>query len=530
MRFYKAIIIGLLIVAQPVTAGAQFSRQVSKEEAKAAAKAGARAGAKTAAKKVIKELGEGTAEGAAKSAAKVVAKEISGEVVEHTAMKAGRYAVKSAYKNVGGASIASVSKRVGGKEAKQVLKDVSEKSVEKSSKAFVKKGGKQLVTAAGTRVVKEGVRESAQAVSKTELKLAEKKVIIKDCEKTISRNLASECQEKVLKNAEKRAVKGVIKGTREEVEHVLGKRGSEIWSTCFKEGSEEKTRLLLKEISENPDLHRALTKNPGLLKSYYQLSESPFRTDITMLRYVDNGAGKYSRTMPRLAKAHGYGDDLVIKTAGGNHSLYDGAGNFLGTISGNSRDGYIINASAENRKLLNLYPMNNATYKCGDITWITDRQGRVRRVQYSHKGAINRIDRNKQITVDAKQCKNSYNVNGNATHTAELFPNDEGGHLISLQNGGSNDLINLVGQSQKANRAVGAQNELDGIWIKVENSANKALRNGKHVSTDIELHYSDNFTMRPKSFTLTQEIDGKIDEISIKKGKVIIDHVTISNE
>lgn len=518
------------MLASATTVDAQLGRMAVKEEAKAAAKQGAKAGAKAAAKKVAKEMGEEAVEKAAKTAAKKAAKEITGEVIEHSAVKAGRYALKSTYKNVGGASIRSVEKMVGKKESKTVLKEVSENSVEKASKAFVRKGGKELATSVGTKVAKEGTKSGITVLTKTEVKLAEKKTIVKNCEKSVTKSLVSECEEKAVKNAEKRAVRGVVKGAREEVEQVLGKRAGNIWSQCFKEGSEEKTKLLLKDIAENADLHKALTKNPDLLKSYYQLAESPFRSDVTMLRYVNYNAGKYSRSVSHIASSIGYGDDLVIKTANGAHSIYDGAGNFLGTITGDARKGYVITASSENRKLLNLYPMNNATYKCDGITWITDQQGRVSKVHYTNKGKVTKIERDGRVTRDAVRCKNDFTVNGNATHTAELYPTDEGGHLIALQNGGTNDLINLVGQSPRANHGVGAKTEMDNIWKRAENSASRAMNKGKEVTTEIEVNYGDKYTMRPKSFTLTQKVDGVIDEIPIKRDKVAIDHVTITND
>ncbi len=512
------------------TADAQIGRMVAKEEAKAAAKQGAKAGAKTAAKKVAKEMAEKAVEKAAKNAAKKAANEMTGEIIEHSAVRAGRYALKSTYKNVGGASMRSVEKMVGEKEYKAVLKEVSDNSLEKASKAFVRKGSKELASSLGTKVTKEVAKGGITVLTKTEIKLAEKKTIVKTCEKSVIKSLVSECEEKAIKNAEKRAIKGVIKGAREEVEHVLGKRAGDIWSQCFKQGSEEKTKLLLKDIAGNADLHRALTKNPDLLKSYYQLADSPYRTDISMLRYVNYGAGKYSRSVSHLASSVGYGDDLVIKTASGVHSMYDGAGNFLGTITGDARTGYVITASSESRKLLSLYPMNNATYKCDGITWITDHQGRVSKVHYTNKGKVAKVERDGRITRDAVRCKNDFTVNGNATHTAELYPTDEGGHLIALQNGGTNDLINIVGQSPRANHGVGAKSEMDNIWKRAENSASRAMNKGKEVTTEIELNYGDKFTMRPKSFTLTQKVDGVIDEVPIKKNKVAIDHITITND
>lgn len=83
---------------------------------------------------------------------------------------------------------------------------------------------------------------------------------------------------------------------------------------------------------------------------------------------------------------------------------------------------------------------------------------------------------------------------------------DEGGHLIATKLGGPGEKINLVPQNMNLNR---------GNWKRMENRWEKAAAEGNKVEVDIDVIY-DVDSQRPKSFIVTETIDGVISDTSIR--------------
>ena len=113
-------------------------------------------------------------------------------------------------------------------------------------------------------------------------------------------------------------------------------------------------------------------------------------------------------------------------------------------------------------------------------TYRTDGEGRISRVKVDE---LHLTERTKRLPYDA--------------HTFGKLPKDDAGHLIGDRFGGSPKLDNLVSQARRVNRS--EYKMIENIWA-------KALKEGKKVSVDIQIHYA-NGGMRPASFTVEYTID-----------------------
>ena len=304
----------------------------------------------------------------------------------------------------------------------------------------------------------------------------------------------------------------------DQIESLLGKEASRIWKEIAQNAGSSATRQLIEDVSKNGALRKLFQRNPELLKAYIRLVESPLRTDITVLRYLNFGAGKYGRWFPQLAKKWGVGEDIIVRSERGVNKIYNTAGDFLGTITGDSRVGYVIECSEVNRTLLNIFPLGNTTYKCGTNLWRTDRFGRVVYAKASLTGKPAKVmGRDNKIQRDVVGLKNSLTTNGDPAKATKQFANDEGGHIIALNHGGTNDLINFVPQHNRINRGEGAFSAMERAWFRSEKSMTQALNKGQHAEREIFLTYANNSTMRPSSFGITQTINGKIDVLAADK-------------
>jgi hypothetical protein len=98
-----------------------------------------------------------------------------------------------------------------------------------------------------------------------------------------------------------------------------------------------------------------------------------------------------------------------------------------------------------------------------------------------------------------------------------MIADDEGGHIIALQHGGTNDLINFFPQSKRTNRNEGAFDTNAQAWYRSEGSASRALKKGKTVEREVKLNYTDKKSMRPATIGLTQKIDGQYEVLQGNK-------------
>ena len=126
----------------------------------------------------------------------------------------------------------------------------------------------------------------------------------------------------------------------------------------------------------------------------------------------------------------------------------------------------------------------NVIYQTGEYVYIyrTDEEGRIFHVRVEE---LHLTERTERLPHDPR--------------TFDKLEDDDAGHLIGDRFGGSPKLDNLVSQAQKVNRS--EYKVIENIWA-------KALKEGKKVSINIEVHYADGGT-RPTGFTVQYAIDGK---------------------
>lgn len=194
------------------------------------------------------------------------------------------------------------------------------------------------------------------------------------------------------------------------------------------------------------------------------------------------------------------------------------SGRLLGTMTKDNTGKYVINVPENgDRTLLNLYPQSNCTYKSGSHTWITDGKGRVVEVRYLVKPVNNtKYVRNKNMDTQMGTWKNMYNSDGRLVGDAPRhMPDDNGGHLIALEHGGTCDCINYIPQDKFTNT--------EGIWRKAEKAAKKAAEEGNEVECVIKLHYSNATSLRPASMTRAHKVNGQYQQIKMGKNEHVLD-------
>lgn len=128
----------------------------------------------------------------------------------------------------------------------------------------------------------------------------------------------------------------------------------------------------------------------------------------------------------------------------------------------------------------------NTSYELNGNKYETDSEGRKIRIEATA-----------EINNTPRPSLNSRKVEG-------LEHGDDKGHIIAHVLGGSDTEGNLVAMDAKLNR---------GEYKSMELSAKRALEDGKEVKMTVEIEYEGD-SKRPKSFTVTLEIDG---EFTVKK-------------
>ena len=131
-----------------------------------------------------------------------------------------------------------------------------------------------------------------------------------------------------------------------------------------------------------------------------------------------------------------------------------------------------------------LLPSN--TYEINGVKYETDDKGRIIHAETSV-----------EINNEPRPSLNSRKVDG-------LEPGDDKGHIVAHILGGADTEGNLVAMDSKLNR---------GEYKSMELGAKRALEEGKVVIMTVDIEYEGD-SKRPKSFTVTLEIDN---EITVKK-------------
>jgi len=105
-----------------------------------------------------------------------------------------------------------------------------------------------------------------------------------------------------------------------------------------------------------------------------------------------------------------------------------------------------------------------------------------------------------KVTASNLELKTRSNRLEHQRNTPEKELTDDSGHLIGDRFGGSNKLDNLISQDSHINQVE---------YKKLENEWEKALKEGKSVSVDIEVQYEGD-SKRPTGFNVTYIIDGEV--------------------
>ena len=387
---------------------------------------------------------------------------------------------------------------------------------DKARDRVLKQGAKEVFKSSGKSVGKTMVRER---LKKEGLEYTGKEAIELGAKKSLStetKGLMREAENHYArKTTNKVAVKAAAEGIENTMEHqmlskALNKRALEEW---YKLAGKDlpKSRILLRDIEDIPELARRFSKDPGLLASYYDKIGSAYRKDITLLRYTaynsDHLVGKVYERQNR-ARTMLQGKNLeFIDYKNRTFIRQKGKDEVLGSLEGNAKDGYIIRMAngMDNNPLTNMYLLKNTTYVFNNKLYKTDLYGRVQEVTVRINQTVKPAGRAESYIAKVRNFKNAYDTQGNQVpiygHT-----NDIAGHVVADSWGGESTFMNIVPQNGKLNGS--------GLWKSSEGQGLKLAQNGHEVVRTIRMEYPDKMTQRPSGFRVTQLVDGEIHNVN----------------
>ena len=455
----------LILISLPVQA------QVAGYVGKQAVKQGVKQAVKHTAKQSVKKY-------ALKSVARKASREVMQEMCEAGAKKAARKTL---------AKTAAISS-----------KEMMEAGVKKS---LVKRAVRKAVVKNADDVVEAGIRRSVQREGR--------KLALEG-----SRKLAMQVPGVVMKRSARQEV------SEEMLEKALGRRAAREWAQIV-QGNAAKSQVLYDDMVRIPQLRKALTENPALLKSYDNMIESACRTDISVLRYASHNADKarlYMYPMGRRKKEILWGNDLVYKDVNGKTQVLNAkTGELLAYQSGNAREGYVVQlVKTRENPMLDMYPMSNATYVEPGVVTKTDRYGRVVQKVITIDENVVKAPRDKAHIARARDFKNEIDVQG-FQKPRKGVNNDVAGHIQSASCGGESNLLNIFPQNKKMNGS--------GLWYVSEKEGVKAAKRGGVVVRTIDFKYPDRLDQRPGQVFVSQTLNGEVQRV---KG-TLMDKVELQN-
>lgn len=474
----------------------QTVRATAKQAAKGAAKQTAKGAAKQAAKGAAKQAAKGATKAATKAAIKQEAKTAISNGISTSTKEASRSIVKKqALKTAKGSltteTMVKAEKRVASRASKKATTTAAKQRAKRVSAAE----SKALANKAFTRQV-SGLKSfgNGRVVSK----MAEKKALVSTGATT-------------LKNASSGATMLQVT-SRETLKKNIGETTTARWMKLT-ESHPEMTKTLITDLEKNPSLAKAVGRNPELIDVYHRNFSSPkYRSDVSVLRYQQHGASKFSEDLKfydkKLKKRVSFsGNQLTLKEENGvNYWVNNETGKKVGVLSG-SQGNYTVECYEGNGNMLqNMSLMPNTKYiiknNSSTQTIFTNKLGQRTKVEFTLDGKqkikVGKRDASKiQRTQHLMAEQNVYGVKDSRYHNL----NDDGGHIIPKSWGGSDDAINLYSQNMHMNRSGG--------WKKAEISGKKALKKGKKVELSIEFKYPT-ASLRPSEVHRIQKIDGVV--------------------
>ncbi len=438
-------------------------------------------------------------------AAKQIVKAGVKKVIKDEIKKAAKTSVKKSVKAEIKKSAIATAKR----EAKQAAKREAKEAAKNETKQIAKSQLKRTLKSQTKKTLKSQAKQAIKKQAKNEIKSQTKKTVVnEEVAMATKRTLKNDLSNNTFSTF-KRPVKHFVAKEPVVFEKALSKKAQKTWSSLTN-NSVEQRNILLNDIQKNPELAGAFNSNPQLLETYNNfIGSAKYRSDLTLLRYGSNNAGKTSLMYVKGPRGRRWlkGDDLILEdNVGATIIKQKGTGRLLGKLEGNRQEGYIVKIHGNSDPaLLDLFPMRNTTYHFRNCTWKTDNMGRPSIIQTEISNNIKIGGRDNSYIVRVKNYKTEYDVNGNQMQRTGQKYNDIAGHMVPDSWGGPSSGINIVPQDGVMNNS--------GIWKSSEVQGLNLANQGNKVERTIMITYPDHLSQRPKSFQVTQTVNGKYDVV-----------------
>lgn len=423
----------------------------------------------------------------------------AGAVVKQAVKQEAKQAAKAGVKQAVKAEIKQAVKS----EVKQVVKSEAKQAIKAEMKQAVKSEVKQAVKSEVKQAAKAEVKQAVKAEVKQGVKAETSQLVKKEASATATHTLNSDLKKKSFSAYNKNAQRALQKGEI-ALNQSLKKEALQSWEK-YAGKSIEKKEILRADLQQRPELIEAFNKNPQLMEIYHNfIGSSKYRTDLTLLRYGQNNAGKTSLLYQRAPKRTWLtGNGITLEDrAGATIIRQKDTGRLLGKLEGNIKDGYRVTIHGNSDPaLLDLYPMRNTTYVYGNCSWTTDNFGRPYIVKMKANNGISLGGREDGHIGRVKNFKTDYDVNGEPMKATGNKYDDIAGHMAPDSWGGTSCGINIVPQNATMNNS--------GLWKSSERQGLNLAKQGNAVERTIEIKYPDNLSQRPSSFKITQTVNGK---------------------
>ncbi|MBO8461992.1 MAG: DNA/RNA non-specific endonuclease [Firmicutes bacterium] len=245
---------------------------------------------------------------------------------------------------------------------------------------------------------------------------------------------------------------------------------------------ESSRNALLDACRKNSKMLSFINENPTFIVNWdYLRKKLPTKSldpdFLKMFIYVDDYA-KYGGN-----KLQNY----VYKEAGNIVEVYDAQGKIIYAKIHPGKIIEILDGNINNW-FTQLKPLSSTKYLIDDAEYTIDNLSRVSRAKFK----ITPASLTKKSVRDQNVQQQMHNLKGSLS-------NDQAGHLLADEFGGSSNMINLVPMTSRVNKSV---------YRSIENKWKQYALQGKNVKVNIDLKY-EGTSERPKWINVEYEVDGK---------------------
>lgn len=284
----------------------------------------------------------------------------------------------------------------------------------------------------------------------------------------------------------------------EGTEAVVEKTAKQVAKKAAKEGSEEFAEKTVKQgvkktIKESSEEAGEKAAKKGVKEIVEEGGEDVIEKTLKELAQRDKALKDiYDHMITHVSKD--FADGITVKsTKEGMELVSKDFPTSMIKINKNiitAKAGSLKNAGPVNEFLNHLMP--NKTYMLdGCYVFKTDKLGRVVEASADRTKAFKTIQRNTQRNSDVQNLV--------IDQLGGRHGLDDAGHLFSNVSGGPNELINQVPMAKELNRT--------GAWRKLEKIEEKALKEGKNVTSQRKLLYKGD-SKRPYAIEVVTKVDG----------------------